>query len=166
MDSDKIKAFDHGTNPVNPLVTLLSQRSYRIGSDQGIVFLAAAVIDRRYRWVVTLEPLSVVEIDELPVVLRRVSDRSGVRGSWGFGDRSGMVETKSLSRLLVRRHDAGIFSGCRGLIALVGCQGGCVLAMTSSTRRNGENETSLTPSIVVSVMSWRNSGFQCSQVGF
>jgi hypothetical protein len=29
---------------------MLSQRSYRIGSDQGIVVLAAAVIDRRYQW--------------------------------------------------------------------------------------------------------------------
>jgi hypothetical protein len=80
MDSDKIKTFDHGTNPVNPLVTSLSQRSYRIGSDQGIVFLAAAVIDRRYRWVVTLEPLVIVEVDELPVVPRKVVDSFGVRG--------------------------------------------------------------------------------------
>jgi hypothetical protein len=44
---------------------MLPQRSYRIGSDQGIVVLAAAVIvreasalpNRQYRWVVTLEPL-------------------------------------------------------------------------------------------------------------
>jgi hypothetical protein len=34
---------------------MLSQRSYRIGSEQGIVVLVAAVIDRRYRWVVALE---------------------------------------------------------------------------------------------------------------
>jgi hypothetical protein len=34
---------------------MLPQRSYRIGSDQGIVVLAATVIDRRYRWVVTLK---------------------------------------------------------------------------------------------------------------
>jgi hypothetical protein len=42
---------------------MLPQRSYRIGSEQGIVVLAAVVIDReasalpnrRYRWVVTLE---------------------------------------------------------------------------------------------------------------
>jgi hypothetical protein len=34
---------------------MLSQRSYRIGSEQGIVALAAAAIDRRYRWVVVLE---------------------------------------------------------------------------------------------------------------
>jgi hypothetical protein len=38
---------------------MLPQRSYRIGSEQGIVVLAAAVIDQRYRWVVTLEPLTV-----------------------------------------------------------------------------------------------------------
>jgi hypothetical protein len=74
---------------------MLPQRSYRIGSDQEIVVLAAAVIDRRYRWVVTLEPSIAVEVDELPVVPRKVVDRFGVRGfgevdrgSEGFGDRS------------------------------------------------------------------------------
>jgi hypothetical protein len=78
---------------------MLPQRSYRIGSEQGVVVLVAAVIDRRYRWVVTLEVLSVVEIDELPMVTRRVIDRSGVRGfvesdrgSEGFEDRSAVVE--------------------------------------------------------------------------
>jgi hypothetical protein len=35
---------------------MLPKRSYRIGSEQGIVVLAAVVIDRQYRWVVTLEP--------------------------------------------------------------------------------------------------------------
>jgi hypothetical protein len=59
---------------------MLLQRSYRIGSDQGIVVLAAAVIDRRYRWVVALERSIAVEVDELPVLPRRVIDRSGVRG--------------------------------------------------------------------------------------
>jgi hypothetical protein len=89
---------------------MLPQRSYRIGCEQGIVVLAAAVIDRRYRWVVTLEALSVLEVDELSVVPRKVVDRSGVRGSGEvdrsseeFGDRSGMVEAKSLPRLLLRR---------------------------------------------------------------
>jgi hypothetical protein len=78
---------------------MLPQRSYRIGSEQGIVVLAAAVIDRRYRWVVTLEPLVIVGVDEVPVVQRKVVDRFGVRdfvegdrGSEGFGVRSAVVE--------------------------------------------------------------------------
>jgi hypothetical protein len=50
---------------------MLPQRSYRIGSDQGIAVLAAAVIDRRYQWVVTLEPSISVKVRELPVVPRR-----------------------------------------------------------------------------------------------
>jgi hypothetical protein len=59
---------------------VLPQRSYRIGSDQGIVVLTAAVIDRRYRWVVTLEPLSVVEGD------RGVSGtEESYRSLWGQG---------------------------------------------------------------------------------
>jgi hypothetical protein len=41
----------------------LPQRSYRIGCEQGIVVIEAALIDRRYRWVLALEPLIVVEID-------------------------------------------------------------------------------------------------------
>jgi hypothetical protein len=89
---------------------MLPQRSYRIGSEQGIVVLAAAAIDRRYRWVVALEPLSVVEIDELPVVPRGVFDRFGVRGfiesdqdSEEFGVRSAVVEAKRSPRLLIRR---------------------------------------------------------------
>jgi hypothetical protein len=59
---------------------MLPQRSYRIGSEQGIVVLTAAVIDRRYRWVVTLEETIAVEVDEMLVVPRKVIDRSGVRG--------------------------------------------------------------------------------------
>jgi hypothetical protein len=89
---------------------MLPQRSYRIGSDQGIVVLAAAVIDRRYWWVVALEPSIAVEVDELPVVPRKVVDRSGVRGfvegdggSEGFGVRSVVVEGKRSPRLLLRR---------------------------------------------------------------
>jgi hypothetical protein len=42
---------------------MLPLRSYRIGCEQGIVVVGAAVIDRRYRWVLALEPLIVVEID-------------------------------------------------------------------------------------------------------
>jgi hypothetical protein len=62
---------------------MLPQRSYRIGSDQEIVVLAAAVIDRRYRWVVALELSIAVEISEVPVVPRKAIDR--------FGDRSGLI---------------------------------------------------------------------------
>jgi hypothetical protein len=89
---------------------MLSQRSYRVGSEQGIVVLTAAVIDRRYRWVVTLEALSDIGVDDVPVVARQVIDRSGIsgfvegdRGSEGFGVRSAVVEAKSLPRLLIRR---------------------------------------------------------------
>jgi hypothetical protein len=88
---------------------MLSQRGYRIGCEQGIVVVEAAVIDRRYRWVVALESSIVVGVSELPVVPKRVIDRFGVRGfvegdrgSEGFEDRSALVEGKSLPRLLLR----------------------------------------------------------------
>jgi hypothetical protein len=91
-------------------VPMLSQRSYRIGSDQGIVVLTAAVIDRRYRWVVTLEALIVVGVGGVLVVARKVIERFGVsdsvEGDWGskgFEDRSGVVEGKRSPRLLIRR---------------------------------------------------------------
>jgi hypothetical protein len=71
---------------------MLSQRSYRIGSEQGIVVLAAAVIDRRYRWVVALERSIAVEVDEVLVVPRKVVDPLGVRG-FVEGDR-GLVFTR------------------------------------------------------------------------
>jgi hypothetical protein len=51
---------------------MLSQRSYQIGSEQGILVLKAVVIDRRYQWVVTLEPLVAVGADDVPVVPRKV----------------------------------------------------------------------------------------------
>jgi hypothetical protein len=35
---------------------MLSQRSYRIGSEQGVVVLKAAAIDRRYRWGAISQP--------------------------------------------------------------------------------------------------------------
>jgi hypothetical protein len=86
---------------------MLSQRSYRIGSDQGIVVLAAAVIDRRYRWVVALEVSIIVGVDELPMVPRKVVDRFGVSGFVeGDGDsenRSVVMEGKRSPRLLIRR---------------------------------------------------------------
>jgi hypothetical protein len=59
---------------------MLPQRGYRIGSEQGIVVLAAAVIDRRYRWAVTLELLIVVEVSELPVMPSKVVDLFEIRG--------------------------------------------------------------------------------------
>jgi hypothetical protein len=86
---------------------MLSQRSYRIGSEQGIVALAAAVIDRRYRWVAALEPSITVEVDEVPgKVIDRFGIRGFVEGDWGskgFEDRSGVVEGKRSPRLLIRR---------------------------------------------------------------
>jgi hypothetical protein len=97
---------------------MLSQRSYRIGSEQGIVVLVADVIvreasalpNRRYHWVVTLEPLIAVEIVGVSVVPRKVVDRFGVsgfvevdRGSERFGDRSAVVETGKVPRLLLHR---------------------------------------------------------------
>jgi hypothetical protein len=50
---------------------MLSQRSYRIGSDQGIVILAAAVSvreasalpNRRYQYAVTLESLILIRVN-------------------------------------------------------------------------------------------------------
>jgi hypothetical protein len=88
---------------------MLSQRSYRIGSEQGIVVLKAAVIDRRYRWVVTLEPLVAVGTDDVLVVLRKVVRTH--RPAGGFEVRYGstrpagshLAETEKSPRLLIRR---------------------------------------------------------------
>jgi hypothetical protein len=83
----------------------LPQRGYRIGCEQGIVVVEAAVIDRRYRWVVALESSIAVEVNEMSVVPRRVIDRVGIRGfvedDGGLGDRSAVVEGKSLPCLLL-----------------------------------------------------------------
>jgi hypothetical protein len=54
---------------------MLPQRSYRIGCEQGIVVMAAAVIDRRYRWVVALEASIAVG----------VGAEEGWRSLWGQG---------------------------------------------------------------------------------
>jgi hypothetical protein len=51
---------------------MLSQRSYRIGSEQGIVVLTAAVIDRRYQWVVTLDLGS--DVDRVSVEPKKIID--------------------------------------------------------------------------------------------
>jgi hypothetical protein len=68
------------------------------------------VIDRRYQWVATLEPLIVVETNDLPVVPKKIVDRFGVRGfvegdrsGEGFGDRSSLGQAKSSPRLLICR---------------------------------------------------------------
>jgi hypothetical protein len=89
---------------------MLPLRSYRIGCEQGVVDIEATAIDRRYQWVVVLEPSIVVEISELPVVSMRVIDRSGVRGfvesdrdSMGFEDRSVVVEGNRSPHLLICR---------------------------------------------------------------
>jgi hypothetical protein len=46
---------------------ILPQRSYQIGTEQGLVVLKAVMIDRRYHWVVTLEPPVVHKINNPPV---------------------------------------------------------------------------------------------------
>ncbi len=59
---EDIEALAHG-------LPMLSKRSYRIGSEQGIIVFRAAAIDsasrtlreQRYRWVVALETISNVE---------------------------------------------------------------------------------------------------------
>jgi hypothetical protein len=51
---------------------MLPLRSYRIGSDQGMVVLVAAVIDRRHRWVVTLDLGS--DVDRVPVEPKKIID--------------------------------------------------------------------------------------------
>jgi hypothetical protein len=86
---------------------MLPQRSYRIGCEQGVIGVEAVVFDRRYRWVVSLEPSITIGVDEVPVVQRKVIDRFGIRGfvegdrdSEGFEDRSVAVEDK---HLLIRR---------------------------------------------------------------
>jgi hypothetical protein len=80
---------------------MLSQRSYRIGSEQGVVVLKAAVIDRRYWWVVTLEPLVAVGADDVLVVPRKVVKTH--RSAGGSEERSALAETEKSPRLLIRR---------------------------------------------------------------
>jgi hypothetical protein len=97
---------------------MLPLRSYRIGCEQGVVVVEAVVIDRRYRWVVALEPSIAVGVSELPMVPRQVIDRSEIRGfvdgdsspktlregdSEKWGDRSVVVEGERSPRLLIRR---------------------------------------------------------------
>jgi hypothetical protein len=88
---------------------MFSQRSYRIGSEQGVVVLKAAVIDRRYQWVVTLEPSIAVGTDDVPVVPRKVvKDHRSTGGSeerYGSTRSAGsaLAETERSPRLLIRR---------------------------------------------------------------
>jgi hypothetical protein len=106
----------------------------------------------------------------VPVVPRKVVDRFEVNGLLraieilgGLGiDRLWWKRSHCPAYFCVA-NDKGILGECQAVIALVGDQGRYVLATIISTRRDGENETSPTPSIVVSVMGWRNSGFQGSQ---
>ena len=78
---------------------MLSWRSYRIGCEQGIIVVEAAVIDsfactkgdRRYRWVVTLESSIAVGISEVP---RKVVD------SFLVGDRSALEQIDDRSPLV------------------------------------------------------------------
>jgi hypothetical protein len=80
---------------------MLPQRSYRIGSEQGVVVLKAAVIDRRYQWVVTLEPSIAVGTDDVFVVPRKVVGTH--RPGGGSEERSNLAETERSPRLLIRR---------------------------------------------------------------
>jgi hypothetical protein len=48
---------------------ILSRRSYRIGTEQGIVVVKTAMIDRRYHWAVTLEPPIARKINNPPLAL-------------------------------------------------------------------------------------------------
>jgi hypothetical protein len=79
---------------------MLSQRSYRIGSEQGIVVLKAVVIDRRYQWVVTLELSIAVGADDVPVVPRKVVGTH--RPAGGSEVRSILAATEKSPRLLIR----------------------------------------------------------------
>jgi hypothetical protein len=101
---------------------MLPQRSYRIGSNQGIVVLATAVIDRRYRWVVALERSIAVEVDEVllialgsGVLLRAIEVPRGL----GF-DR--LRWKRSHCRACFCIANDGVLGGCQGVIALFGCQ--------------------------------------------
>jgi hypothetical protein len=89
---------------------MLPMRSYRIGCEQGIIVIEAVVIDRRYRWVVTLELSIAVKINNSPFVPRKIVDRfrvmdavEGDRSGEGFGDRSSLGQAKSSPRLLICR---------------------------------------------------------------
>jgi hypothetical protein len=95
---------------------MLPQRSYRIGSEQGIVVLTAAVIDRRYQWVVTLEPLVAVGSDDVPVVPRKVVRTH--RPAGGFEERYGSTRPAGSPGLLIRRID-GIVRGGSGKTSLL-----------------------------------------------
>jgi hypothetical protein len=54
---------------------ILPQRSYRIGTEQGIVVVKTVLIDRRYQWVATLEPPIAHKINNPPVVSERTTKR-------------------------------------------------------------------------------------------
>jgi hypothetical protein len=87
---------------------ILPQRSYQIGSEQGIVVVKAVMIDRRYHWVVTLEPPITHKINNPPVVsertTKRFTDYDDIdRPAEWFEVRSTLVQAKPSPRPIIRR---------------------------------------------------------------
>jgi hypothetical protein len=70
---------------------ILCQRSYRIGTEQGIVILKAVMIDRRYHWVVALEPPIAHKINNPPVVPEKTTKRFT-----DYGDTDRPAESKAI----------------------------------------------------------------------
>jgi hypothetical protein len=87
---------------------ILCQRSYRIGTEQGIVILKAVMIDRKYHWVATLEPPIAHKINNPPVVPERTTQRFTDYGDIDrpaerFEVRSTLVRAKPSPRPIIRR---------------------------------------------------------------
>lgn len=87
---------------------VLPKRSYRIGTEQGFVVLAAVLIDHRYHWTATLEPPIAYKINNPPVVPERTTkhftdyddtDRPAER----LEVRSTLVQAKPSPRPIIRR---------------------------------------------------------------
>ena len=95
-------------NDIQSLVNrlpILSQRSYRIGTEHGIVFVKAVLIDRKYHWVVNLEPPITHKINNPPVVPERTNQHftRSAQPAERFEVRSTLVRAKSFSSP-IRRH--------------------------------------------------------------
>jgi hypothetical protein len=95
---------------------ILPQRSYQIGTEQGIVVLKAVMIDLKYLWVVTLEPPIDHKINNPPAVPERTTKRftdydntdrpaekSGVRSPLAQAELSTLAQAKPSPRPIIRR---------------------------------------------------------------
>jgi hypothetical protein len=95
---------------------ILPQRTYRIGTEQGIVVLHAVMIDLKYLWVVTLEPPIAHKINNPPAVPERTTKRftnyddtdrpaekSGVRSPLAQAELSTLAQAKPSPRPIIRR---------------------------------------------------------------